>query len=105
MATVPETQYLNITADGNTTVPEWRSGLRGCVGTKGTFGSGTLSLEFAVIDSAGGIVWGSFGSSADLTAEGGYEFVSPGSQIRFVMASSSTPDVDVNISKVIERDN
>ena len=81
-----------ITADGDYDV-EWYSGRSGVFGAAGTFGGGTLKLQYKV-----GETWVDFTGSS-LTEDGGFEFVSPVADVQVALSGATSPNINVVITR------
>lgn len=79
-------------ADGDSTEIQWPGG-KGVYGATGTWGGGTLSLQFSFDGGASDIPAGTEG---DLTDDGSKSklFELPVCKLKLVLAGSSSPDID-----------
>lgn len=84
---------INITADGTTT-QDVTEGAEYAISIGGSFGSGTLSIQWNDGSNANEYPSGSF------TAEGGLVIVTPTDQVDFVVSGSTTPDIDITLSRI-----
>jgi hypothetical protein len=71
-----------VTADGNTSVPDW-NGRLGAFLAAGAFDGATLTLQHKV-----GSSWVALGTETTLTAAGGGQFITPQSELRINVASA-----------------
>lgn len=87
----------NLTADGNVpSASPWydHGGGRVTYAAQGTFGSGTVALQFSLDD---GSTWSSVGSAANLTAAGVAGAEIPPCLIRVNLSGSTSPNLNVVI--------
>lgn len=90
---------INITADGNSAEFNWSGSKRNAIGhfrAEGSFGGGTLKLQFKAVDSD---TFVDVGSEVTLTADGNGAFRLPSGKLRVNMASSTTPNVNFDINE------
>lgn len=103
-AVAPGVSSPNLTADGNYEVT-WPGG-NGQVSGQGTFGGGTLSLEFSLDDGTTWTLLKKVETATDpdptLTENGSFVFWSaptsaPGYRLRLTLAGATTPNINVYI--------
>lgn len=84
-----------ITANGSYTLGfEWNAG-DGVFTAQGTFGSGTLTLQF---QNPGSSVWTDVGTDTTITTAGGGRFTIPAhSKLQVVLSGATNPSIYVNI--------
>lgn len=71
-----KTLNTTVTANGDTTVPDW-NGRLGAFLAAGTFDGATVKLQHKI-----GSIWVDLGSDTTLTADGGGQFITPQSELR-----------------------
>lgn len=90
---------VNVTADGNSAEFNWSGSIRKAIGhfrAEGSFGGGTLKLQFKAVDSD---TFVDVGDDVSFTADGNGSFRLPSGTLRVNMASSTTPDVNFDINE------
>ena len=83
-----------LTANGNTAVVAWLGG-KGYFTASGTFGSGTVTMQYQV----DGTNWLTVGTDTTLTASGGGIFDIPAASIRAALTGATNPSIRVEASK------
>lgn len=93
-------QYLTaaFAADGGSDTLEWDGSLAGSFSAVGTFGGGTLTLQFRMSSSD---AWQSVNTD-DLvfTADGGNVFFLPKCQLRILLAGATSPAINAYIAGI-----
>lgn len=80
-------------ADGSTQAVKWNGG-EGSFVASGTFGGGSLSLEFSNDDKA---TWIALGGDATITEGGGSGFILPlGVWVRATLTGATDPSINVS---------
>lgn len=88
----------NFSADGNSSELDWGGRFVGHISAYGTFGSGTVTLQYSL---DAGATWNAVDTTnLAFTADGNGNFELPFCKLRINLAGSTTPDIDYVIDSV-----
>ena len=91
---------MNLTANGNTLL-KTDPGKLYVFAAQGTFGGGTLALQFSL---DGGTTWTTFSdssTSASLTTAGGRLIVAPSTNVRLNLTGATSPAINAFLTEAI----
>lgn len=89
-----------ISADGTTTI-EWRCDDKvSSIGVEGTFGGGTVTIQYEVVKDSGNYV--AFAEGDAKAAAFGFKFQAPSSRIQIVVSGATTPTITYAIRVLSE---
>ena len=85
-----------VTADGNTSVPDW-NGRLGAFLAAGAFDGATVKLQHKI-----GSAWVDLGSDTTLTSDGGGQFITPQSELRVnTSAAGASTSITIQVKPLI----
>lgn len=93
-----QTITANLTASGSTSSVRWSGVYLGHFYAHGTFGGGTLTLQYSV---DGGSTWLTADSeNLVFTAAGSNNFQLPHCLVRITLSGATDPDIDTGVAKI-----